>query len=92
MFGKGKKVYALGLSTNDKLEDAEFNVRFASIVDRCELFSEQTLASVGIDENKIARRWNPSFPIRVWRARATPSLSSRFSMREGGTAHTSRDC
>lgn len=60
MLGRGKKAYALGLSTNDNLADTEFNARLVGIVDRCELFSVrddpfsvQALARAGVDKSKI---------------------------------------
>lgn len=61
MLGRGKCVYALGLSTNDRLGSAHYAKRLSQIISACELFSVRdpysirVIGGAGVDVSSIVR-------------------------------------
>lgn len=61
MLARGKRVYALGLSANDRLENERYIERLSAIIDSCDLFSirdpysTEVLARAGVDVGKIVQ-------------------------------------
>lgn len=89
MIGKGKKVFALGLSANDKLEDEDYIRRLSAIIDSSELFSLrdpyslQTLVDAGVNAGQVALCEDLAFSnqgLRALRASYTPVSEKRLGV------------
>lgn len=89
MIGKGKKVFALGLSANDKLEDEGYIRRLSAIIDSSELFSLrdpyslQTLVDAGVNAGQVVLCEDLAFSnqgLRALRASYTPVSEKRLGV------------
>ncbi len=89
MIGKGKKVFALGLSANDKLEDEDYIRRLSAIIDSSELFSLrdpyslQTLVDAGVNAGQVVLCEDLAFSnqgLRALRASYAPVPEKRLGV------------